>query len=151
MKTFNDKDGRVWQISITLGSAIKVKEALDIDLLQPESGDPPVITRLGTDEFLLARVICVLIQDQFEKHNVDEDAIYNSMDGDTVLQAQTAFYDELIDFFQQRGRQDRATAVAKQAEMITAAVKQVTEKVSSIDTEEMIRGAISGSLPELSE
>jgi hypothetical protein len=54
MKTFNDAAGRTWTISLNLGTAIAVKDALGIDLLQPEQGDPPLLTRLGTDELLLS-------------------------------------------------------------------------------------------------
>ena len=125
MKTFNDKDGRVWEISLTLDSAIRVKDVLDIDLLQPELGDPPLITRLGTDEMLLGQVLCCLLGDQFEKHNVSEQDVRRAMDGATIMAAQTAFYDELVDFFQHRGRADRARAVAKQAQVISQATKQM--------------------------
>ena len=148
MKTFNDKDGRVWEISLTLDSAIRVKDALDIDLLQPEKGDPPLITKLGTDEMLLGAVICALLGDQFEKHNVSEEDVRRAMDGATIMAAQTAFYEELVDFFQHRGRADRAGAIAKQAEVISLAIKQIAEKIDSLDAGETIRGAMSGKLPE---
>jgi len=67
-----------------------------------------------------------------------------------MLAAQTAFYDELIDFFRSRGRTDRSTAVAKQAEVIELAVAKLQADVENIDAAEMISGAMSGSLPALS-
>ena len=148
MKTFNDKDGRVWELELTLDSAIRVKDVLDIDLLQPEKGDPPLITRLGTDEMLLGAVICTLLGDQFEKHDVSEQDVRRAMDGATIMAAQTAFYEELVDFFQHRGRADRAGAIAKQAEVISLATKQIADKIDKIDVGETIRGAMSGKLPE---
>ena len=148
MKTFNDKDGRVWEISLTLDSAIRVKDALDVDLLQPELGDPPLITRLGTDEMLLGAVICTLLGDQFDKHNVSEQDVRRAMDGATIMAAQTAFYEELVDFFRSRGRADRSGAIAKQAEIIHLATKQIADRIDKIDASETIRGAMSGKLPE---
>ena len=148
MKTFNDKDGRVWELALTLDSAIRVKDALDIDLLQPEKGDPPLITRLGTDEMLLGAVICALLGDQFDSHGLSEHEVRKSFDGRTLMAAQTAFYEELVDFFQNRGRADRAGAIAKQAEIIHLATKQIAEKIDKIDAGETIRGAMSGKLPE---
>ncbi|RKY23044.1 MAG: hypothetical protein DRP83_09905, partial [Planctomycetota bacterium] len=112
MKTFKDSTGRGWKISLTLGSAMAVKDALGVDLLQPEQGDPPLLTRLGTDEMLLGEVICALLADQFEANGVDGSEVRRAFDGATMLAAQTAFYDELIDFFRSRGRTDRSTAVA---------------------------------------
>ena len=148
MKTFNDKDGRVWEISLTLDSAIRVKDALDVDLLQPELGDPPLITRLGTDEMLLGAVICTLLGDQFDSHGLSEKQVRQSFDGATLMAAQTAFYEELVDFFRNRGRADRAGAIAKQAEVISLATKQIAEKIDKIDAGETILGAMSGKLPE---
>jgi len=66
MKTFTDTAGRTWAISLNLGTAMAVKDSLGIDLLQPEAGDPPLLTRLGTDELLLGEVICCLLAGQFE-------------------------------------------------------------------------------------
>ena len=148
MKTFNDKDGRVWEISLTLDSAIRVKDALDVDLLQPELGDPPLITRLGTDEMLLGAVICTLLGDQFDSHGLSEKQVRQSFDGATIMAAQTAFYDELVDFFRNRGRSDRAGAIAKQAEIIQLATKQIADKIDAMDNDKIIRGAMSGKLPE---
>ena len=65
MKAFTDRAGRSWTITLTLGTAITVKEQLGVDLLQPEAGDPPLLTRLGTDEMLLGQVLCAMLQQQF--------------------------------------------------------------------------------------
>jgi len=98
MKMFTDAAGRTWSISVNLGTALKVKDALGVDLLQPEQGEPPLLTRLGTDELLPGQVICCLLGDQFEVHKVTEADVRAGFDGQTLLAAQTAFYEELVDF-----------------------------------------------------
>lgn len=98
MKTFTDAAGRTWTITLNLGTAMKVKAKLDIDLLQPEAGDPPLLTRLGTDELLLGEVFCALLEGQFEAHKVTADDVRAAFDGQTLLAAQKAFYEEMIDF-----------------------------------------------------
>ncbi|NLF31494.1 MAG: hypothetical protein GX591_11495, partial [Planctomycetes bacterium] len=70
MKTFTDAAGRTWTLTLNLGTAMAVKEALGVDLLQPETGDPPLLTRLGTDEMLLGEVLCAMLAGQFETHKV---------------------------------------------------------------------------------
>jgi hypothetical protein len=74
--------------------------------------------------------------------------VRNSFDGQTLLAAQKAFYEELIDFFRSRGRNDRAKAVAKQMAMIDAAVTAIETKIDAINprklVEETIAGAMSG-------
>ncbi len=158
MKTFTDAAGRTWSISLTLGSAMAVKDRLKVDLLQPEVGYPPLLTRLGTDEILLGEVLCALLEDQFENHNVTAADVRRAFDGKTLLAAQTAFYEELIDFFRSRGRADRATAAAKQQAIIRKATEAVGMRIEQMDVDAMVDEAIprtsgktSGTSPEPSE
>ena len=148
MKAFTDRAGRSWTVTLTLGTAMTVKEQLGVDLLQPEAGDPPLLTRLGTDEMLLGEVLCAMLQQQFEAQGVTAEDVRNGFDGQTLLAAQRAFYEELIDFFQSRGRTDRAKAVAKQVKMIDAAVTAVETRIDALDVERTIAGAMSGESPE---
>ena len=150
MRIFTDAAGRTWTISLNLGTAMAVKDSLGVDLLQPEAGDPPLLTRLGTDEMLLGEVLCALLASQFETHKVTATDVRSSFDGATLLAAQKAFYEELVDFFRSRGRADRARAVETQAAMIDAAVKAIEEKIGGMDVQEVIAGAMSGSSPEAS-
>ena len=155
MKTFTDAAGRTWTLALTLGTAMKVKAKLDIDLLQPEAGDPPLLTRLGTDEMLLGEVLCAMLEGQFEAHKVTDEDVRSSFDGQTLLAAQKAFYEELIAFFRSRGRNDRAKAVAKQMALIEAAVAAVETRIDALDIDATIRGAMtpgetSGVSPEAS-
>jgi hypothetical protein len=150
MKTFTDANGRNWTLTLNLGTAMTVKARLDIDLLQPEQGDPPLLTRLGTDEMLLGEVLCVMLEGQFAVHKVTDDDVRACFDGQTLLSAQKAFYEELINFFQSRGRKDRAKAVAKQMAMIDAAVTAIETRIDGIDIDKTILGAMSGDLPEAS-
>ena len=142
MKTFNDAAGRTWTLTLNLGTAMRVKAKLDIDLLQPEAGDPPLLTRLGTDEMLLGEVLCAMLEGQFEANKVTDEDVRASFDGETLLAAQQAFYEELIGFFRSRGRNDRAKAVAKQMAMIEAAVTAVETRIDALDIDETIRGAM---------
>ena len=151
MKTFTDAAGRTWTLTLTLGTAMKVKAKLDIDLLQPEAGDPPLLTRLGTDEMLLGEVLCAMLEGQFVTHNVTEDDVRNGFDGQTLLAAQKAFYEEMIDFFRSRGRADRARAVETQMKLIAKAVKAIETRIEQFDMDAVIDGAMSGSLQEPSE
>jgi len=142
MHIFKDNAGRDWSLSLTIGNAMMVKDRLGIDLLQPEVGDPPLLTRLGTDEMLLAEVIAALLESQFELHKVDVAQVYQCFDGPTFGRAHEAFYKELIDFFHQRGRQDRAKAVEKQMQMILAGAKAAETKVAGINVDAVIDRAM---------
>ncbi len=142
MQVFKDNANRDWSLSLTIGTAMKVKDTLGIDLLQPEVGDPPVLTRLGIDELLLAQVIAIMLESQFELQKVDHDDIYLTFDGPTFARAHEAFYKELIDFFQSRGRKDRATAVLKQMKMIESGIAAAQSKIDAIDVDSVIEAAM---------
>ena len=156
MKTFTDAAGRTWTLALTLGTAMKVKAKLDIDLLQPEAGDPPLLTRLGTDEMLLGEVLCAMLEGQFDAHKVTDEDVRSGFDGQTLLAAQKAFYEELVAFFRSRGRNGRAKAVAKQTALIEAALAAVETRIDALDIDATIRGAMttgetSGASPGRSE
>ena len=147
MQTFKDSAGRNWTVSLTLGTAMHVRDKLGVDLLQPEAGDPPLITRIGTDEILLGEILCALLEDQFEANKVTEADVRNSFDGATILAAQKAFYEELVTFFQSRGRTDRANAVTKQAALIEKAIAAIDDRISILNVEDIVHGAMSGDSP----
>ena len=133
MKVFTDATNRQWEIALTIGSAKRVKSLLGIDLLQPESGDPPLLTRLGTDEMLLCDIIYCLVKPQADAAGIRDEEFGELLGGEVILAAQTALYEELIDFFQQRGRTDRSRAVAAQKQMIELAIQNADQQIAQLD------------------
>lgn len=138
MKTFTDNAGKTWTISLTIDSAKRVRDLMSINLLEPEAGEPPLLTRLGTDEILLCDVLFCMIKPQADSLNVTGEQFGQALGGDVILAAQNAFYDELIDFFQKRGRTDRAKAATTQQKMINLAIARVTGNLSQIDLDKKI-------------
>jgi len=147
MRTFKDAAGRTWTVSVTIGTAMRVKDKLQVDLLRPEEGQPPLLTRLALDEVLLAEVLCALIEAQFEAQKVTAEDVYAAFDGATLLAAQTAFYEELHDFFLKRGRTHTATAIRKQEALIDTAVALATARIDALDVDRLTRGETCGSSP----
>jgi len=96
---------------------------------------------------------------KFEQRGTTEADVLTAFDGQALLAAQTALYEELVDFFRCRGRTDRAKAVQTQLTMIEKAVKaqttlidraadQMSDRIEQIDLDEVIDGAMSGKPPE---
>lgn len=141
MKKFKDSRNNEWSISMTIGTAMKLKESLGIDILQPEQGDPPLLTRLGTDKILLAQVIAFLLGKQFEEKGISETDVYELFDGETLCRSQTAFYEELADFFQKSGWTALAKAVVKQRAAIKAGIEAMEAKIDAIDVKAEIEKA----------
>ena len=135
MKTFNDSAGRTWTLSMTIDSVKRVRDLLKVNLLEPEAGDPPILTRIATDEILLCDIIYCLIKPQSDALGITDEQFGQALGGDAILNAQNAFYEEMSDFFQKRGRTDRATAIGKQQLMINLAVRQINLRLEQINPE----------------
>jgi len=116
MKTFTDTAGRTWTLALTIDAAKRVKGLLDVNLLELEAGDPPLLTRIGTDVILLCDVIFALVKPQADASGVTDEQFAAALGGETILAAQTALYEELVGFFRGLGADDRiATATERTA------------------------------------
>ena len=156
MQTFSDNAGRTWTLSLTYGSAKRVKGLLgdDVDLLAIEQGKPPLLTRLATDVMLLCDVIFALLKPQAEEQGVLDEQWAEAMGGEAIMAAQDALYKEIISFFQGRARADIVAAARKQKTMIDLAVKAGEERIESYDAEakvEQIYGDWDTNSPESAE
>jgi hypothetical protein len=154
MKTFTDTAGRAWTIALTIDAAKRVKSLLDVNLLELEAGDPPLLTRLGTDVILLCDVIFALVKPQADAAGVSDQEFAAALGGDAVLAAQTAFYEELVDFFRKLGRRDLAKAVDAQRRMIDLTVARIETRLDKLDLEAAVEttlGEPSTSSPPSSE
>jgi len=96
------------------------------------------LTRLGTDELLLGEVLCCLLEDQFETMDMTADDMREVFEGKPLLDAHMAFYEDMLNFFQARGRIDRAAMVMKQTKILTAAVARATEIVDGVKVKTVI-------------
>src|SRR6056297_3020987 len=133
MKNFTDSAGRSWSIQLNIAAAKRVRDLLGVDILAPEAGHPPLMTRLGTDEILLCDLIYCLVKPQADSQNVTDEQFGSALGGDAILAAQQALYEEMCDFFRSRGRSHTAAALAKQHEMIRLAVDSLQQRIEAID------------------
>lgn len=144
MHSFVDGAGRTWTLSLNLGAVKRVHGLAGINLVALSDGDPPLLTRLGTEVILLCDVIFALLKPQADAAGVSDEEFGASLGGDAILAAQQAFYEELTDFFLSLGRSDLAKALIKQKGMIDAAVAEVDRRLEIIDPETEIRLAFGG-------
>ena len=150
MKTFTDNAGKTWTVALTIDAAKRVKSLLGVNLLaldEPLSAETsakaePLITRLGTDVIMLCDVIYALVKLQADAAEVTDTEFGRALGGDAILAAQTAFYEELIDFFRKLGRADLAKAVESQRRMIELAVQRIETRIERFDLEAAVTDAV---------
>ncbi len=139
MRTFRDITGREWQLRITVWDVQRVREELKIDLMDMNTGETPLVSRLHVDMILLIGVIWVCVEDQAKKFEVTPEQFGRSLGGTEVQGATKAFWDELRDFFRQQGREEVAVVIEKGQELAEAVVKEATSRVAAVDPVEELR------------
>lgn len=142
MKTFTDNAGRTWTIALTIDAAKRVKGLLGVNLIELDTGEPPLLTRLGTDVILLCDVIYALVKPQADAAGVKDGDFAAALGGDAVMAAQTAFYEELADFFRKLGRTDLARAIDAQRRMIDLAVQRIETRIEKLDIEAAVESTL---------
>jgi hypothetical protein len=145
VRSFTDNAGRTWTIAMNLGAVKRLKGLLGVDLLALADGEPPLLTRLGTDVILLCDVIFALVKPQADQAGVTDEQFGAALGGEAILAAQKAFYEELTDFFLKLGRSDLARALTTQQALIQAAVAETSKRLSIIDAEAEVKAIFGGS------
>jgi hypothetical protein len=138
MKTFTDSFGQTWTVALNIGAVKRLKGLLGVDIMNLHEGDPPLISRLGTDVILVCDVIFALVKPQADQLGVTDEQFAAGLGGEAILAAHTAFYEELTSFFQNLGRPDMAKAVTTQGRLIEKAVALAMAKIEALNAEKMV-------------
>jgi hypothetical protein len=139
--SFRDSEGRTWKLKMTLGVARRVADELGIDLLDLTSAQKdgePLMTRLGVDLSLLVDVLYLMVKPQADQQGVDSETFGESLDGDTIAEARTAFWEALSDFFR-RLRPGTAKAIEKQEALTRKAIELEGQNIDQIDIDAVVR------------
>jgi len=162
MRKFEDSKKESWELALTFGSIKRLKGLLEVDLLDLLGGDPPLLTRLGTEVTLLVDVICALVRPQLAARELSDEDFAERLDGVAGKAAMEAFYAELADFTRNLGQTAQARAVERQTEVLVKEMVLRTEMVERVDLdalvekgrmemEEELTGIMSTSAPDSSE
>lgn len=141
MREFKDRDGRAWQIDLTIGNVLHVKRHSEgrFDLFDPSQtfDGQPLQVVLITDLTVFWEVLWLLVEQQAAAADVSAVAFGQAMAADCLVNAQQVFFDEWRDFFRSLRRPDAALSVETQAKTLATAVKLVTAKIQAIDQTRM--------------
>lgn len=129
MQIFSDNTGRLWKLTISVGSVKRCRAELNVDLLDKE-----IFQELAADTIRLVDVIWLLV-DKTGHPDVTDEQFADALGGDTIESAVDAFAEALFDFFPlSRRTLERAIyrrLKAMQAELMTKAA--TTVQTASID------------------
>jgi len=137
--TDNATPPRDWAIALNIATVKRVKSAAidggPIDLIEINLGDPPLALRLATDPVLLCDVLFCICQPQAEERGCTDADFGEGMGGDAIFKAQKALFEELVDFFRQLGRTEKANVLTTTEKVIAATVKAAVAETAKLDIE----------------
>lgn len=152
MKTFTDTTGREWQVSMNITALKRVRDLLDIDLMQlpvfdqkqPEAG---LLYRLGNDPVELVNVLFALVKPQADAAGVSDEAFGEALGGDALSDATEAFMAEMVGFFPQGVRDALMTVLQKAKTVEGLMLDQLATAINDPALDEAIKeaaGIVSG-------
>jgi len=121
VRTFTDGAGRTWSVAVNVDALQRVRDVLKCDPLDVEQFVPRIID----DPIFLCDVVYCICKPQAETANVSDVEFRRAMGGDSLLQAQTAFLEELADFFP-------SLAKRKAVRVVLQKYAELQEKVASL-------------------
>lgn len=152
MREFKDDEGRPWRLVLTVGAAARVRDLVEIDVLddepQPDGSVRRVERRIHFDlidvanigralEVIRSRyttigeVLYAMLVRQVEERKLTKEEFLDGLRGDALEAAQRALEEELVDFFPLRLRKMVGQLVARmdelQAELASRAEAQLAE------------------------
>ncbi len=135
-KSFADTQGRTWNITVTVDTVRRVKQSLDLDLLDILGGE--ALERIVSDPVLLCDLLYVTCRPQAEQAGVSDEDFGRSLAGDSLDEATTAFLEALTDFFPSRKRAALKTLLAKMRAAEERLAQQVTARLESAELDRQI-------------
>ncbi len=118
MREFRDEEGRPWRVALTIGSVLRVRDMVTVDVMDESTGDrrkvPFDMADAGqiTQTFQVLRsqyatigeVLYALLVKQVEERKLSKDDFLDGLRGDSLESATKVLEAELVDFFPPRLR-----------------------------------------------
>lgn len=149
MSSFTDTRGEKWTISVNFGTAHKLKQELEIDLLSHLKDPKEAMTfmvSLDEDPFQLGQIIYTLAKP--EKAGLTVDDLFAALDSEKADEAYQALIEAVIDFFPTRLRAQMkklfAKSIALQTEQMEQLMQEVEAKIDSPEMDEKLRQQVAG-------
>lgn len=139
MPHFTDKAGRRWTIALNIAVVRRVREKLDVDLLDKEL--PKLLERVFGDTVLLCDVLYVVANENAAANErVDSEAFGRELHGDCIEEGANALLDAIRDFFPNPRDRARAGKLVATVRAETERAHDQADKVLDAALERMKNG-----------
>ena len=132
MGSYTDDKGRQWLISVNYGMVLYLKDSCNIDLLEPYANEESAtLGRIIQNRYALINTVFQVVK--YSNKGAKDEEIWNSFNGDGLVNAQEAFFNDWANFSRQGGRPDMAAAIELTQEVIRAGVREVEARIKTFD------------------
>lgn len=154
MQTFTDALGKTRTFTLSIDTVIKIRSALDVDLLDVINADDifdpeASLSKLSRDPVLLCQVLHIAIGGDF-------DEFAQSMHGDAIANATAAYLRELMFFFPPEARETIQHTFDQHGQVQKAILTRTRTEVDRMTADSLdrlrkpMRGTSSGNVPDVS-
>jgi len=153
MKTFTDNAGRTWTVTVNVDAVKRVRTLLDINLLNVLDDGCKLLAELHDDPVLLVDVLYCLCKPEADAQHVTDEEFGRAMSGDALLNAATALFEGLSDFFPNaRQRAAMKDLLEKTESVVERLLDHAETTIADLDPESVAETAIAffGNSPESS-
>ncbi len=98
MKTITDSAGRTWDVSINVLTIGRVRDEMQLNLLEAILPDNRLLERLSGDVIDLARVLYLICRDEARAAGVEQEAFYAALTRDSLEDGLRAILDGVVNF-----------------------------------------------------
>lgn len=140
-KTFRDSENRQWDIAIDVVTIKRVRDALDVNLLELANEESKLPERFN-DPVFCVDVLYVLCRDQADSHNIDDIAFGRALTMDAIEEASDALMEGVVDFFRRDVRIAYRKVLDATRKVRKAQAKKLTETMESPDFDRMLEAKI---------
>lgn len=167
MREFKDEEGRPWRVALTIGSVLRVKDMVSVDVFDESTGqasrrpfdmaDAGQIAQtfqvLRSQFATIGEVLYAVLLKQVDERKLSREEFLDGLRGDSLEAAAKAIEAELVDFFPPRLRKMVALLASKMDEVANEMMTKAEANLAATTIESLAgqSGTASGKPPEFLE
>lgn len=162
MREFKDNEGRPWRLAITVGAAARVKDMVQIDIVEEEQQADGSIRKIDRRipfdlidvssigralEVIRSRyttigeVLYAILCRQVDERKMSREDFLDGLRGDSLEAAQKALEEELVDFFPLRLRRMIAQLVSRMDELQAELANRAEAQLQKATVESLLEAS----------
>ena len=153
MKTFTDNAGRTWTVPVNVDGIKRVRSLINVNLVDVLDDGCKLLADLHDDPVLLVDVLYCLCKPEADAKQITDEEFGRSMSGDALLNAATALFEGLTDFFPNaRQRAAMKQLLSKTETVVDRLLDHAETSIAGLDPESVAASAIAsfGNSPDSS-